>query len=78
VDYLQGRLSLEEALYHAKTRTRQYAKRQMTWFRKEKYILWFNGFGADPQVQLEVESHLSKELRSDFAPTEAQARSKAR
>jgi tRNA dimethylallyltransferase len=78
VDYLQGRLSFEEALYHAKTRTRQYAKRQMTWFRKEESVQWINGFGTDPQVQREVESHLSKELRSDFAPTEAQARSKAR
>ena len=35
VDYIEGRLSSDEALYHAQTRTRQYAKRQMTWFRHQ-------------------------------------------
>ncbi len=37
--YLEGRLTLEEALERAVTATRQYAKRQMTWFR--------NQFGAE-------------------------------
>jgi tRNA dimethylallyltransferase len=50
VDYLEGRLSLEEALYHAQTRTRQYAKRQMTWFRKESGVHWLRGFGNDPAL----------------------------
>ena len=42
LDFLGGRISLEEAIYHAQTRTRQYAKRQMTWFRREKRILWLD------------------------------------
>jgi len=39
-DHLDGRFSLEEAVNHIKTNTRQYAKRQMTWFKKDKEIQW--------------------------------------
>jgi tRNA A37 N6-isopentenylltransferase MiaA len=34
--------------------TRQYAKRQMTWFRHEAGIHWLEGFGDDPRVQHQV------------------------
>lgn len=40
-DYLNGNLALEEAVERIKINTRQYAKRQMTWFRKDKEIQWF-------------------------------------
>jgi tRNA dimethylallyltransferase len=40
-DYLNGKMSLEEATRNIKTSTRQYAKRQMTWFRKDAGIKWF-------------------------------------
>jgi len=63
VDYLEGKLSLEEAIYHAQTRTRQYSKRQMTWFRKEAGVQWFNGFGTDPAVQQRVVDFLFHELQ---------------
>ena len=33
--YLEGKLSLDEALLDAKTQTRQFAKRQLTWFRNQ-------------------------------------------
>ncbi|MBI4463231.1 MAG: tRNA (adenosine(37)-N6)-dimethylallyltransferase MiaA [Acidobacteria bacterium] len=59
LDYLEGRISLEEALYHAQTNTRQYAKRQLTWFRKEAGVQWFAGFGTDPQVQAAVSRYVS-------------------
>jgi tRNA dimethylallyltransferase len=62
VDYLEGRISLDEAVYHAQTRTRQYAKRQMTWFRKEAAVRWFNGFGGWPEIQSEVCDFVSGEL----------------
>ncbi len=39
-DHLDGKTSLEEAVTHIKTNTRQYAKRQMTWFKKDKEIQW--------------------------------------
>jgi len=38
--YLEGRYSLEEAKDLIKKHTRQYAKRQLTWFRKDKRIIW--------------------------------------
>lgn len=39
-DYYKGRLSLEEAVASIKQNTRHYAKRQLTWFRKDKEYLW--------------------------------------
>lgn len=41
-DHLNGLCSLEASVEFIKTNTRQYAKRQMTWFKKEKDIKWFN------------------------------------
>lgn len=40
-DHLDGAISLAEAVSSIKTVTRQYAKRQMTWFRKNRRINWF-------------------------------------
>jgi tRNA dimethylallyltransferase len=42
VQYFEGAISLEEAIELIKKNTRNYAKRQMTWFRKMKEITWFN------------------------------------
>jgi tRNA dimethylallyltransferase len=39
--YFDKKISLEEAIEEIKTNTRRYAKRQMTWFRKNKEIKWF-------------------------------------
>lgn len=44
---LKGELTRTEALYYARRDTRNYAKRQMTWFRKEPGIEIINGFGDD-------------------------------
>lgn len=41
-EYLEGKTSLSEAIELIKIHTRQYAKRQMTWFRKDKEIIWVN------------------------------------
>jgi len=41
-EYLDGKLSLEQAVEAIKTHTRQYAKRQLTWFRRDKDIHWFS------------------------------------
>ena len=40
-DHLEGKISLDEAIRLIKQNTRQYAKRQMTWFRKDKEFKWF-------------------------------------
>jgi len=47
----EGRLEIAEALAAAQLATRQYAKRQMTWFRREKDVVWLEGFGDDPAVR---------------------------
>jgi tRNA dimethylallyltransferase len=41
-DYIDGKISLEEAVQQIKVHTRQYAKRQMTWFKKDQAIKWFD------------------------------------
>jgi tRNA dimethylallyltransferase len=41
---LNGELTPKEALFYAQRNTRNYAKRQMTWFRKEADVNWFKGF----------------------------------
>lgn len=41
-DYLDGKFSLNEAIEQIKIHTRQYAKRQMTWFKKDQEIKWYS------------------------------------
>lgn len=41
-DHLDGKTSLEEAVERIKQNTRRFAKRQLTWFRKDTEIVWFN------------------------------------
>ena len=40
--YLEGDCSLEEAVYILKRDTRHFAKRQITWFKREKDVIWLN------------------------------------
>ena len=42
VQYLQGKISLDETISKVKQATRNFAKRQLTWYRRMKYINWFN------------------------------------
>lgn len=48
-EYLYGECSLEEAVYQIKLQTRHFAKRQITWFKREKDVIWVNKneFGRD-------------------------------
>jgi len=48
---LRGELDEKDALFYARRNTRNYAKRQMTWFRKEPHMEWLKGFGEDPHIQ---------------------------
>ncbi len=41
-EYLEGRLALDDAIELIKKNTRQYAKRQMTWFKRDKDIKWYS------------------------------------
>ncbi len=53
-EMLAGRCSEEQALDLTRRETRRYAKRQMTWFRKEAGVHWISGFGDAPRVQAEA------------------------
>jgi len=54
VQVLTGKMNTKAAILECQTRTRQYAKRQMTWFRSEQEVLWLDGFGGDGAVQQEA------------------------
>jgi tRNA dimethylallyltransferase len=49
--YLRNELSRDEAVAAAQQAHRNYAKRQMTWFRREPQVNWLQGFGDDEQTQ---------------------------
>jgi len=51
VQMLRGELNAKEALFYAQRNTRNYAKRQMTWFRREPQVEWLKGFGEEPHIQ---------------------------
>lgn len=48
--HLRGQMSLEEAMEATETATRQYAKRQLTWFRRDTRTVWLAGFGSNPAI----------------------------
>lgn len=48
---IRGELSPREALFYAQRNTRRYAKRQITWLRKESGIEWLKGFGESPEIR---------------------------
>jgi tRNA dimethylallyltransferase len=48
---LQGELNPREALFYARRNTRNYAKRQITWFRRERGLEWLKGFGDAPEIR---------------------------
>jgi tRNA dimethylallyltransferase len=51
VQLVKGELNLHNALFYAQRDTRNYAKRQLTWFRSDPAVVWLRGFGDDPGVQ---------------------------
>jgi tRNA dimethylallyltransferase len=54
MQHLRGELSLEQAIAEAQQGHRNYAKRQMTWFRREPGVHWIAEFGSEAAVQKEV------------------------
>ena len=50
-EFLRGERSLESAIEQTKQDVRNYAKRQMSWFRREPDVIWLDGFGNDTKIQ---------------------------
>jgi tRNA dimethylallyltransferase len=66
VDYLRGVRSLSETIALVKLRTRQFAKRQMTWFRRQLPVQWIKAEAADAPAQIiaQLSADLPEPLRS--------------
>ena len=60
-EVLRGEKNIDEARAAIQQTTRRYAKRQITWFRKEPGVHWLSGFGDEPQVQEDVLKRLRQE-----------------
>lgn len=62
VQVVRNEITLDAAITLAQQAHRNYAKRQMTWFRRESNVKWLEGFGDDPMIQSQaaeaVQSHL--------------------
>ena len=59
VEYLQGLRDLESAIEQTKLDVRHYAKRQLTWFRHEADVEWFDGFGEENSILASVLESIS-------------------
>lgn len=60
IDYLEGRTTLDEAVRRLKKNTKDYAKRQITWLKKEKGIIWFN-----PEQKEDIINRVKAFLKED-------------
>jgi len=65
IQFLNGELSLKEAIFYTQRNTRRYAKRQVTWFRQERDMEWFSGFGDDPRTQRAVIDRVAEFLHGE-------------
>ena len=64
VEHLRGERSLPETIEPVKIRTRQFAKRQLTWFRAQKNLEWIE-LKPDEPVETVIEKLAYKELDLD-------------
>jgi tRNA dimethylallyltransferase len=62
VQLLKGELDPDNAISAVQQAHRNYAKRQMTWFRREPGVQWLAGFGDEPEIKAQsldlVRNHL--------------------
>ena len=59
---LRGEISRDQAIEAAQQAHRNYAKRQMTWFRREPGVNWLKGFGDDSRIQREAADRVRPSL----------------
>ncbi|HYM11601.1 MAG TPA: tRNA (adenosine(37)-N6)-dimethylallyltransferase MiaA [Bryobacterales bacterium] len=63
LEHLRSEINLSEAISSAQRNTRRYAKRQITWFRREKDVEWLPGFGDDPAIQQQALERVAEWLK---------------
>jgi tRNA dimethylallyltransferase len=64
MQHIRGEIDRKLALWAAQQAHRNYAKRQLTWFRREPGVHWFAGFGDDPEAQRKAIDLVGKQLRA--------------
>lgn len=65
VQLLRGAIDRKSAIWAAQQAHRNYAKRQLTWFRREPDVAWLKGFGDDAEIQREAIARVSACLAGD-------------
>ena len=60
VQLLRGELNADAALSAAQQGHRNYAKRQMTWFRREPDVTWLTGFGDDVEIRRQAVARVAE------------------
>jgi tRNA dimethylallyltransferase len=65
VQLLSGEMTQVQALQAAQQGHRNYAKRQMTWFRREPEVRWLAGFGDEVQIQGQAEDWVHEAMAAD-------------
>ena len=65
--HIDGAMTLDEAIEDTAKMTRRYSKRQMTWFRRDREITWFQGFGDERQVIDSAVHFVTAQLAVDAA-----------
>jgi tRNA dimethylallyltransferase len=66
VQLIRGELTREQALQAAQQAHRNYAKRQMTWFRREPEVEWLRGFGDEGEIQRVAVDKTRTSIATDF------------
>lgn len=69
IDYIEGRVTLEEAIEQIKLGSRRYAKRQLSWFRRDRNILWFEVDKMSWEQLFDTCFRLVKEFRQRLSNT---------
>ena len=63
MEYLDQEISLEEAIYKLKRDTRHFAKRQLTWFRRERDVRWLDKsqVSSEEEILKDILNTINKE-----------------
>jgi tRNA dimethylallyltransferase len=64
MQFLRGEVDKKLALWAAQQGHRNYAKRQLTWFRRDPDVKWLGGFGDEIQIQQQAGEVVSAALSS--------------
>ena len=58
LEYIDGAIGLDEAIMLTGRETRRYAKRQLTWFKKQHSVTWFDGFGNEDDMKERIHRYI--------------------